>query len=164
MAEEPSSAPQILESRAEFRNAAIALARSARLHLNILSHAFEREIYGSPEFVGAVQVLATRHRMARIRILIHSPEWASRSGHRLVELSRRLSSFIELRALHEQDKQLVNEFLIADEAALVLRERPDDLFSRYLPDSPQEARLWLRRFGSLWNGGEPVQALRQLNT
>lgn len=160
------AAPKVreLRTRVEFRDAIVELANSATLHLSIVSHVFEREVYGTPEFVAAVQALATRHRMARIRILIHSPEWAARSGHRLVELSRRLTSFIELRQLHEQDKQLVGEVLIADEKALLYRESPDDLAARYWPDSPHEARPWLRRFEGLWNGGEPVQALRQLNT
>lgn len=164
MTDEAASKVRDLKTRVEFRDAAAALANSATLHLNVLSHVLEREVYGTPDFVAAVQALATRHRMARIRILIHSPEWASRSGHRLVELSRRLTSFIELRELHEQDKQLVSEVLIADENALLYRESPDDLAARYWTDSPHEARPWLRRFEGLWNGGEPVQALRQLNT
>ena len=153
-----------ISTRLEFRDAACELARSARLQLNILSHTFEREIYGHPDFVHAVQALATRHKMARIRILIHSPEWASRSGHRLVELARRLSSFIEIRELNEQDRQLTSEVLIADERALLYRESPDDLIARFLPEAPQEARPWQRRFDGLWAGGELVQGLRQLNT
>ena len=164
MAEEAATKTRQLGTRIEFRDAACELARSASLHLNILSYAFEREIYGHPDFVQAVQALATRHRMARIRILIHSPEWASRSGHRVVELSRRLSSFIELRELHEQDKQLTSEVLIADEKALLFRESPDTLIAQYQPEAPQDARPWLRRFDGLWAGGEPVQGLRQLNT
>ncbi|MGH8453854.1 MAG: hypothetical protein ACRES4_07395 [Nevskiales bacterium] len=153
-----------LGTRIEFRDAACELARAAALQLSILSYAFEREIYGHPDFVQAVQALAMHHRMARIRILIHSPEWASRSGHRLVELTRRLSSFIELREMHEKDKQLTSEVLIADEKALLFRESPDTLIALYRPDAPQDARPWLRRFEGLWAGGEPVQGLRQLNT
>jgi hypothetical protein len=163
MAETPVHKARELSTRIEFRDAACELARSAKLHLNILSYAFEREIYGHSDFVRAVQLLATRHSKARVRILIHSPEWASRSGHRLVELARRLSSFIELRGL-QQDRHLTNEVLIADERALLYRESPDDLIARYKPEAPQEARPWLRRFEGLWAGGELVQGLRQLNT
>jgi hypothetical protein len=164
MAEEVANKSRELSTRVEFRDAACELARSASLHLNILSYALEREVYGHPDFVRAVQALATRHRMARIRILIHSPEWASRSGHRLVELARRLTSFVEMRELHEQDKQLISEVLIADERALLFRESPDTLVALYQPGAPQAARPWLKRFEGLWAGGEAVQALRQLNT
>lgn len=164
MAEEDGQNRQLLSTRAEFRAAACELAYTAKLQLNILTYAFEREIYGHADFVQAVQALATQNKMARIRILIHSPEWAARSGHRLVELSRRLSSFIELRELHEQDKQLSSEVLIADEKALLFRESPDTLVALYQPAAPQDARHWLRRFEGLWAGGEPVQGLRQLNT
>lgn len=164
MAEDTALKTRDLGTRIEFRDAACELARSASLHLNILSYAFEREIYGYSDFVQAVQALATRHRMARIRILIHSPEWASRSGHRLVELARRLSSFVELRELHEQDKQLTSEVLIADEKALLYRESPDTMRARYYANAPRDAKSWLRRFEGLWAGGEPVQGLRQLNT
>lgn len=164
MAEEAASKNRVLSTRAEFRDAACELARTARLHLNILTYVFERETYGHPDFVQAVQALAANNKMARIRILIHSPEWASRTGHRLVELSRRLSSFVELRELHEQDKQLTSEILLADERALLVRESHDDVTARYQPDAPQATRTWLRRFEGLWAGGEPVQGLRQLNT
>ncbi|HXG27459.1 MAG TPA: hypothetical protein VNJ47_01250 [Nevskiales bacterium] len=153
-----------LNSHIEFREAACALVRGARLQLNILTYAFEREIYGHPDFVQAVQKLATQHARARVRILIHSPDWASRSGHRLVELARRLSSFIELRELNEQDKQLTGEVLIADENALLYRESPDTMQARYFPDDPRQASPWLRRFEGLWTGGEIVQGLRRLNT
>ncbi len=165
MAEEPVHKEfRELSTHVEFRDAACELAQSARLQLNILSYAFEREIYGHSDFVRAVQALATHHARARVRILIHSPEWASRSGHRLVELARRLSSFIELRELHEQDKQQTGEILIADEKALLVRESPDVMQSRYYPEDARQAGYWLRRFEGLWAGAEPVQGLRQLNT
>jgi hypothetical protein len=164
MAEEAATKARELGTHVEFRDAACELARSARLQLNILTYTFEREIYGHPDFVQAVQKLATQHARAKVRILIHSPEWASRSGHRLVELARRLSSFIELRELNEQDRQLTSEVLIADENALLYRESPDTLQARYFPDDPRQASQWLRRFEGLWAGGEIVQGLRRLNT
>lgn len=153
-----------LSTRTEFRDAATELARTAEREIALLTYAFEREVYGHPDFVEAMQSLATRHRMARIRILVHSPEWASRSGHRMVELARRLTSFIEIRELHEQDKQLTSEVMIADESGLLYRESPDTLVARFHPSAAQDARAWLRRFDGLWAGGAPVQALRRLNT
>jgi hypothetical protein len=164
MVEERAEKARDLATRVEFRDAACELARSARLQLNILTYEFEREIYGHPDFVQAVQALATHHSRARARILIHSPEWASRSGHRLVELARRLSSFIELRGMNEQDRELTSEVLIADGESLLLRDSPDVVHARYFPDDPRQAAGWLRRFEGLWAGGEIVQALRQLNT
>ncbi len=164
MAEQATAKARELSTHVEFRDAACELARSARLQLNILTYTFEREIYGHPDFVQAVQQLATRHARAKVRILIHSPEWASRSGHRLVELARRLSSFIELRELNEQDRPLTSELLIADEKALLYRESPDTMLARYCPDDPRQATPWLRRFEGLWAGGEIVQGLRRLNT
>lgn len=153
-----------LKSRTEFFDACCELAGSAKLNLDILTYAFERELYGHGDFVQAVQSLATRHKKARIRILIHSPDWASRSGHRLVELSRRLSSYIQLLGLHEQDQQLTSEVLIADGRSLILRESPDVIDARYYTEDVRQAGLWLRRFEGLWAGGEPIPGLRQLNT
>ncbi len=155
---------QDLESRAEFFNAACELAYSASLNLDILTYVFEREIYGHSDFVQAVQSLATRHKKAQIRILIHTPDWASRSGHRLVELARRLSSYIEFREINEQDKQTTCEVLIADGRTLLLRDSPDVVEARYYPDNARQAGLWQRRFNGLWAGGGAIQGLRQLNT
>lgn len=164
MAGEASVSTRELSTQAEFRDAACELVSNARLQLNILTYAFEREIYGHTDFTQAVQALCTHHARAKVRILIHSPEWASRSGHRLVELARRLSSFIEMREMNPQDKDLTSEVLVADEQALLLRESPDTLTSRFYPDDMRQAGSWLRRYEGLWNGGQTVQALRQLNT
>ena len=134
------------------------------MKLAILSHTLEREIYGDTAFVDAVQKLATQHGKSQIRVLIHSPEWASRSGHRLVELGRRLTTFIEFRELHEQHKDVANELLIADENAVLLRDSPDTTEAQYHPAHPALARQWLRRYDEWWTMAQAVPGLRRLNT
>lgn len=163
--QQPTSTPSsrlIIEGREAFHEAACKLAQSARLHLAILSNVLEREIYGESDFIQAVQHLATRHRYAKVRILVHTPEWASRSGHRLIELARRLDSFIEIRQLAEQDKEVLNEVLIADEEQLLLRESPTHLSAQYFPASPGEARAWRHRYDRLWAVAEQVPGFRRL--
>jgi hypothetical protein len=175
MAEEPKPAtagrkiaappaPKHVSGHAEFKTAAIELAQSARLGLTILSYDLGRDLYGDSAFVAAVRNLATRHKHAQVRILVHSPEWVRRSGHRLVELMRRLTTFVAMRELPEDKKEIRNELLIADERALLLRESPDDHEAQYYNDSPQLARQWLHRFDQWWESAEPAPGLRQLHT
>jgi hypothetical protein len=158
------SSSRPVSGREEFRDAAIELAKSARLTITILSHQLERELYGDVAFVDALRALATRHRNAQIRILVHSPEWAGRSGHRLVELMRKLTTFIAIRELPEDKKEVTNELLIADERAVLVRESPDHHLAHYHAAAPQLARQWLHQFNQWWETAEPAPGMRQLHT
>jgi hypothetical protein len=165
-AEMPETEPKPklpVSGRAEFREKACELARAARMSLVILSHNLEREVYGESDFADAVRGLAVRHQHARIRILVHSPEWASRSGHRLVELMRQLTTFIEIRELAEEDRDIVTELILADEKGVLVRESPQHLEAVYRPDAPQHARQWLHKFEELWQRAQPAQGLRRLH-
>lgn len=134
----------------------------ARNELAILSCRFEPALYGDATVVEAFSRLALRHERVRIRILVNAPDQAMRRAHRLVEFARKLTSRIEFRELPEDQRGLVEDWVIADSAAVWRRDNPEQLESR-LFDSPLEARLQLRQFDPLWEMSTPARALMQLH-
>lgn len=145
------------------RNAAIELASGARISLALFTQDLEPAIYNTQEFVAAVQQLALRSRFSRIRIVASDPTAAIKDGHRLIELGRRLSSFIEFRRPSPDYATLPESFLIADETGLLYRP----LGSRYegFADTHNsfEARPHLRFFEEIWERAEPEPEFRGLS-
>ena len=84
-------------------------------------------------------------------------------GHRIVDLGRTLSSFIEFRVLAEHQRSVKAECLIIDEQQVLERRNPDNLESRYSPSNPPLARAKRRQFDDWWDAAEPASALRSLH-
>ena len=84
-----------------FADLTLALAHSARRHLDILSPALEPLVFDRSELVSAISALVRRGREARVRILVSDARAITSRGHRLLALARRLPSSVHLRHLPE---------------------------------------------------------------
>ena len=153
---------QRLETLADNREAAAAVAAAARRELVLFSHDLEPLIYDQDGFTGAVQALATRSRMSRIRVVSIDPGTAVRAGHRLIALAQRFSSYIDVRRASKDHSQLAETFLVADEEALLFRP----IASRYEGyadlHAPLKAREHRKQFEDIWEKAEPDPEFRRL--
>jgi len=153
---------QRLETLVDNREAAAAVAAAARRELVLFSHDLEPLIYDKDGFTGAVQALATRSRMSRIRVVSIDPGAAVRAGHRLIALAQRFSSYIEVRRASKDHSQLAETFLVADEEALLFRP----IASRYEGyadlHAPLKAREYRKQFEDIWEKAEPDPEFRRL--
>lgn len=157
-----SPAYRQLATSEDNRQAALQLVTQARRSLAIFSRDLEPAIYNTADFVTAVQQLALRSRYSRIRMVVIDPLPAVTDGHRLIELTRRLSSYMEIRRPSEDHAKLAEAFLITDDTGLLYRP----LAARYEgfadPDNPFEASTRLRRFDEIWETAEPEPEFRRL--
>ena len=151
-----------LETLADNREAAIAVATLARRELTLFSHDLEPLLYDKDEFIRTVQALATRSRMSRIRIVSIDPGASIRAGHRLIAVAQRFSSYMEVRRASRDHSQLAETFLVADEEAVLFRP----IASRYEgyadTHAPLDARKFLRQFAEIWEAAEPDPEFRRL--
>ena len=146
----------------EFLTRLVEMTRSARMHISLLSQTLDRRIYGNEDFLTPLQSFLLQHERARLRVLVRTPEAAMRSGHRLVELGRKLSSRVEFREIQPEHRVIEREYVIVDERSLLLRESPQELDARYYSDAPMLAREQLREFENLWQESPPSAELRAL--
>lgn len=147
--EDPNS-PQALAGAQAYRETLTQVVGFARLQLSLLSFDLDARVYGDEAFVEVVRSFVISHERARLRVLVNDCGRTMRRAHRLVELGRLLSSRIEFRELAEENRGIVEEYLLADERALLHRERRDALDARLQPQAPLAARLKLREFDALW--------------
>jgi hypothetical protein len=162
--DESDKTPEIalVRGHLEFVSRLAEMARTARMQINLLSQTLDRRIYGSEDFLIPLQAFLLQHERARLRVIVHTPAAAMRSGHRLVELGRKLSSRVEFRELLPEHRTIEREYVIADERSLLSRESPLELDARYYANAPMLAREQLREFENLWQESPPSSELRSL--
>lgn len=114
-----------LESSDENRETAIQMINNCRRHLDIISRDLDPCIFDTSEMLDAFKKLALRSRSSRIRILVMQPESVISRGHRLLDLSERLSSFIEIRKPAEHQASYNKALLLVDDSAYIQRKHAD---------------------------------------
>lgn len=151
-----------LESSAEHRQVSVTMVRQARLSLDMVCRALDPAVYDQSDLVDAVRSLALGHDRARIRVLIQDAAPLVRRGHRLLNLQRRLSSFIEIRAQSPDFKDFGQAYLVVDETAYIYRELADRYEGVASFNDPGQARFYTRGFDRMWEIARVDPNLRAL--
>ena len=150
-----------LESSEDQRLAAVALMQQARRRVDIFSRDLDKKIYDYRPFLEALQALAVNHH-GQIQILVKDSGKAVKYGHRLIPLSQRLTSLIEIRKVAEDYKEYNEAFLIADETGYVHRRHADRFEGITRFNAAKEARELLVFFNEVWRNSAPDTDLQRI--
>ncbi len=153
--------PISLNGSEEQRDAVVAMMTQARRSVDIFSRDLDKKIYDSLIFLDTLQNLVVAHR-GKIRILVKDSGKAVKYGHRLISLSQRLTSFIEIRKVAEDFKEYNEAFFVADNTGLVHR-RHDDRFegiARF--NAAKAASELLAFFNEVWRNSAPDLDLQRI--
>ncbi|MGD9385255.1 MAG: hypothetical protein PVF28_01800 [Thioalkalispiraceae bacterium] len=157
-----SSEDIMLETSNDNQQLAVQLVSQASHRLDVFTRDLDPRIFDSTEFVDAVRTLALKDNRAKIRFLVIDPDKAIKLGHRLLELSRRLTSRFELRKVHEDYSANPESYLIVDERGLLHRK----LASRYEGvanfNNPLAASGLMHHFNEVWEHSTPVLDFKRL--
>ncbi len=153
----------IIKSSDDNRQLAIQLVGEARHRLDVFSRDLDPRIFDNPEFIETIRSLTINDSKARIRFLVIEPDKAIKLGHRLLDLSRRLSSSVEIRKVHEDYGANPECYLIVDGRGLLHRK----LASRYEGianfNNPTEASYLEHHFNEVWERSSPELDFKQLH-
>jgi len=145
------------------RDASIALVIQARYKLDIVSRDLDHPLYDNQAFYDAIKQLATSSPKAKIRILIQDSEKAVKQGHRLVNLARKLTSFIDIRLQSKPYKEFNEAWLIVDDKAWIRRPFADKYSAEVNCSAARQLRDIGKEFDSMWNESSSDPNLRQLS-
>ncbi|NEX18989.1 hypothetical protein G3480_01435 [Thiorhodococcus mannitoliphagus] len=152
-----------LDRIAAIRDISALLASQARRELLVFGRTLESNIYDQEAFLDAVRQLALARPVLSVRILVFDPRDAATSGHRLVELARRLTSRIAIRRVDDDDRERLDAFLIADERGFIRRRLAETMEAVADFNAPLEARRLRSEFNLLWERGATDPELRRLS-
>lgn len=151
-----------LETGNENREAALELARSARRTIAIFTRDLDPVIYDDREFMDACKDVVLGTRFAKLRILVCDTGRAVKEGSRMMEMCRRLSSFMEIRRVHEDFQDITETFIVVDEHGLLYRKLADRWEGFADLDDPGQAREKLRLFDRIWEKSQVDTETRSL--
>jgi hypothetical protein len=152
-----------LQSREEVRVMAQTLAEQAQRGLLLLTQDLEPPIYDQLPFLDAISKLARQHTEPCLRILIVDSRRALQSGHRLIELSRRLGSSIQFRRPPPEYQDTGKTFLLCDHAGYFFRPLSSRYEGKASFNNPGEVARLKKYFMELWDRSEPDSEMRMLH-
>ncbi len=145
------------------RLAALSMVRQAARSIDIVSRQLDPQMYDNRDFCEAVRQLIVASRRARVRALLRHTEPVVKRDHRLLALSQRLSSFIEMRVPAVDFDDYNAAFLIVDGTGVIYRTLSDGFDGTVDFNSPPMARDLSLQFEAMWQTAMPDANLRRAN-
>lgn len=153
----------LLEKTEHVAQAVRLLAAQSRRCIEVMSTDLEPALYDQPAFIDCVRHLAIELRgRLPVRVLLADPAPAIRRGHRLIELSRVLSSDVQIRAIPSDWIEGHDRFMLCDLRGhcLARHQNPRRVLVNF-NDAPGTRRLRLQ-FERIWEQGEIHPGLGRL--
>ncbi len=151
-----------LQTCDETGHACDLLASQASLSLDIFSRELDPALYDRQAFLDEIARFCKQNTVVNVRILVQEPTRPAREGHRLIDLSRRLSSKIEIRQPHADYRSWNEAFLVADGCGFVHRKFSDRSEGTANFHDPTRSRRLLDFFTEVWERSEQHPEVRRL--
>ena len=152
-----------LNSREHVRSIAQSFAHQAHRELLLYTDDLEAEIFDQQPFLDAISDLVRQHQDAHVWVLLENSRKTVQHGHRLIELSRRLSSQIQLRRPPVQYRNHGMTFLLCDGTGYFYRP----LASRYEGtcnfNNPGQTSVHRKHFMEIWDQSQADGETRRLH-
>ena len=158
-----SSSPLHTSSSEEMAEGLLALTQQARRSLDIFTQQLDHKLYNSMAFYEAVLALTTHSRHSLVRILIQDSMPVAKSGNRLVELSYRISSRVQIRKPPDEHEDFKEEFVIADGCGMMHRTNPNRYEGELCFKAAMKARQLNKFFDDCWEHSAADPQLRRLH-
>jgi len=155
-----STTVQAFDDMGEARKHALALIEQVRRSLSIYTPDLEPWLYNHSCIQKACSQFLRAHPRNRLRILVGDSSRAVKEGHRLVTLSRRLTSSLHIRRTHQDYQLQTSAFLVVDGCGMLIRPNADQFSGQALYRDPGRARQQLRLFDAAWDRSLPDPDMR----
>ncbi len=153
-----------LSSAEENRGAAISLACQARHTINIFTQELDAALYNNKEFEKYIFKLASRHRSAKIHILVQDSTRAIQNGHRLIVMAQKLTSSILIKKPASRFSSVQSAFMTIDGTGMLLRMHGNEYNYKASLNfmSPQRTGELDELFAEVWEHSDPDLQVRRL--
>ena len=130
---------------------ALALIQQARRTLYLYTPDLEPWLYHHSSIQEACTQLLLGNPRNRLMILLRDSTRAVKEGHRLLNLSRRLSSYCQIRRINPDYPSEEHAFLLADDCGLLLRPEPGEYAGYVHYNNAGRVRQLIAQFEQTWN-------------
>ncbi|WP_439106901.1 GNAT family N-acetyltransferase [Congregibacter sp.] len=146
-----------------FAELVVAQAHHARRELRILSPNLDNRVFDQEDLATAIRAFLRGGNLSHVKILVQDARAIVQRGHRLLALSRRLPSRIEIRRLAEHPQWNGETLVVRDRDSLLELPSSDADFGFYRPNDRPRSEASLSRFDELWRLGHVDPEFRALS-
>ena len=154
----PTAEPMILlTSFDEVLTATLKAVQSAKRVLSIYTSQLEPQLYEHNAFLDVLKSFLLARSYSRVRVLMQEPLNQAGNCSKLLAMSRRLTTFMELRPASPIVRSRTCGMLIADDRAIVYRPQVGHWEGVAGFNQTSVARLHLAEFDQMWMGSLPAR-------
>lgn len=149
--DKPLAGRRPFDTAEQAREHALNLLRQARRSLSLFTPDLEAWLYNDLEVQQACALMLRGHPRNRMRVLIADSSRAIRESHRLLALSRRLTSTMQIRKLNPDYPMEQGAYLIVDDHGLLVRPSVERFAGYALYQDAARARQRQQQFDTAWS-------------
>jgi len=152
-----------LQRRLDHQSIAVRLCRQAKKEICLFTYDLEAAIYDSQEIIDILRRFCLRHRQSQIRILVKESQLAIQKGHRLIELSRSLTTSIHIHKPAKDTPMIDSNYLLIDAEAYLFKPAASQWHGVYHFQDPARAREFHKHFNAAWDRSQVDPEARRLH-
>jgi hypothetical protein len=146
----------------EHKLIAARMIEQAQQSIDILSRHLDARIFDQASIIDSIRSLVHNQPRTQIRIIVRDSGPIVRSGHRLLQLGQRLTSFIHIHKLPKPYEDVNEALLIVDGTAFIRQPMSDQYEAEASFNDRKQARYHADHFNEIWNASEPDIESRRL--
>jgi phosphatidylserine/phosphatidylglycerophosphate/cardiolipin synthase-like enzyme len=143
--------------------ACLALISKASREIVIMTRDLDPKVFDDSEIISALRDFLLSSRRVRLRILLKQPDAIARRGHRLLELTQRLTSFTEIRVPAAEFSTHNTAYVVVDEVGILYRSFADRFEASVSFNDRNLAREKMREFEEIWQTSAEAASLRRIS-
>lgn len=147
----------------ELADAIVQMCSQANKLVRISSPSLNQELFNTEVLADALSRLARSSRHAEVRLLISNSRALVGSGHRLLSLSRRLSTGVIMRRWQIDEHEPHPEFVVVDNCGVIEMPSREDEPAHIQFNNRVRANALSLEFDAIWQKSKTTSELRSLS-
>ena len=152
-----------LQTSEEHRAATLALITQTQRSITIFTRDLDAKIFGDAEIVDAIKDLVLSSRQSKVRIITQSISRIVSRGHRLVDLYRRVPSYMDIRFPAKEHRAYNCAFLVSDRTGVIFQIHADRYEGTANFSDKTNAENLSNQFEEMWEVAHRPPDLRALS-
>ncbi len=154
--------PVNVDTRQLNRDAMLKLISTAQNQIDIISRHLDPTIFNQEDFIHNASDFIRRTKTSKIRILVHDTDTMVKYNHRILGLSQRVSSKIEIRTICSDYSQFNQSYLVADTLGYIHNLKGDLYDAEVNFNNSDKSKELTETFKSIWELSQQEAEVRRL--
>jgi len=151
-----------IDTRQSNQDAILKLTSAAQNQVSIISRCLDPTIFNNEDFISNASEFILRTKTSSIRILVHDTNSIVKNNHRILTLSQRVSSKIQIRTICNDYVYFNQSYLVADSIAYIHNPKSDLYDAEVNFNDPDKSKELMDTFKNIWELSQQEAEVRRL--